>query len=253
MPFTTIANGLNKNHVVCVQVQPVVYVKQTTDKLTADRSSFKGTKRGVGVVGPITPGRASQSILKEHADDGHHGQASVGKLGIKLPSTGSWVLDGVAKAEVSQAKVALAIVAGLGRLLVCDKLEEARESEDLGPSFLRHHGDGLESGGHVGKFQVVGWREVAIKPVVLWHNVSDGSEHGHASVLNLGLAAALEDLHIVVLGESERVPKTKRSLVTRQTFEASVGLLPLRQGVVTRAHESTAKRGVGVVGPITPG
>ena len=195
-----------------------------------------------------TPHRA----VAAHADDGHHRQPSVGKLGVELPSTGSWVLDGVAEAEVSQAKVALAVVAGLGRLLVRDKLEEACESKDLGPSLLGHHRDGLEPGRHVGKFQVVGRREVAIEPVVLWHDVSDGGEHGHASVLNLGLAAALEDLHIIVLGESERIPKTERSLVTGQALEASVGLLPLGQGVVAGAHQSAAKRGVRIQGPVAP-
>ena len=195
-----------------------------------------------------TPHRA----VAAHADDGHHRQPSVGKLGVELPSTGSWVLDRVSEAEVSQAKVALAVVAGLGRLLVRDKLKEAGESKDLGPSLLGHHRDGLEPGRHVGKFQVVGRREVAIEPVVLWHDVPDGGEHGHASVLNLGLTAALEDLHIIVLGESERIPKTERSLVTGQALEASVGLLPLGQGVVAGAHQSAAKRRVGVVRPVTP-
>ena len=71
-------------------------------------------------------------------------------------------------------------------------------------------------------------------------------------MLDLGLTAALEDLDVKVLRESERVPETQRRLVTSQALEARVGLLPFRQSVVARAHQSTAKRGVRVQCPVAP-
>merc|ERR1712072_22794 len=44
---------------------------------------FSSQWRGC-VEGPITPGTSSESILEEHADDGHHCQSAVSNLGRKL-------------------------------------------------------------------------------------------------------------------------------------------------------------------------
>ena len=220
--------------------------------LPVSPGSFKGTERGVSVVGPVAPRGAGKSVLEEHTDDGHHCQSSVGQLRIELLRAQGWVLHGVAEAEVSQTKVALAVVARLGCLLVCDELQESGESQDLGPTLLGYHGDSLEAVGDVRELQVVGRRQVAVELEVLWDDISDCREHAHASVLDLGLTTALEDLDVQVLGESEWVPESERCLITGEAFEARFGLLPLRQGVVTRAHQSTAKRGVRVQRPITP-
>eukprot|EP00446_Apocalathium_sp_SHHI-4_P016410 CAMPEP_0177198708 /NCGR_PEP_ID=MMETSP0367-20130122/25274_1 /TAXON_ID=447022 ORGANISM="Scrippsiella hangoei-like, Strain SHHI-4" /NCGR_SAMPLE_ID=MMETSP0367 /ASSEMBLY_ACC=CAM_ASM_000362 /LENGTH=53 /DNA_ID=CAMNT_0018646987 /DNA_START=72 /DNA_END=230 /DNA_ORIENTATION=- len=35
---------------------------------------------GGRVEGPIAPGRSGEAVLEKHADDGHHGQASVRQL-----------------------------------------------------------------------------------------------------------------------------------------------------------------------------
>ena len=45
---------------------------------------LEGTQRGLGVVGPIAPGRPCKAILEKHADDSHHGQPSVRDFGIEL-------------------------------------------------------------------------------------------------------------------------------------------------------------------------
>ena len=38
-------------------------------------------QRRCSVQGPVAPGKASEAILEGHADDCHHGQSSVDKLG----------------------------------------------------------------------------------------------------------------------------------------------------------------------------
>ena len=187
-----------------------------------------------------------------HANDGHHGQAAVGELCVEFFSAQGGVLDGGAEAQVSQAEAALAIVARLGGLLVHYELQEAGEGEDLRPALLGHNGERLKAVGHVGELQVVGWRQEAIELVVLWRDISHAGKHGHAPMLDLGLTAALEDLDVKVLRESERVPETQRRLVTSQALEARVGLLPLGQSVVARAHQSTAKGRVRIQCPVAP-
>ena len=214
--------------------------------------SFKRTERRVRVVGPVTPCGASESILEEHSDDGHHRQASVGQLCVELFRAQGRVLHGVAKAQVSQTKVALAVVAWLGRLLVGNNLQESCERKDLGPALLGHHGDGLEAVGDISELQVVGWGEVAVELEVLWDDVPHCRKHGHTSVLDLDLTTTLEDLDVKVLGEPEGIPESERRLITGDSFEAGLGLLPLRQGVVTGAHQTAAERRVRVVGPVTP-
>merc|ERR1719419_1233937 len=52
---------------------------------------LKGPQRGVDIGGPVTPGAAGQPILIEHADDGHHGQATIGQFCIQPPCLYGWV------------------------------------------------------------------------------------------------------------------------------------------------------------------
>ena len=69
---------------------------------------------------------------------------------------------------------------------------------------------------------------------LLWRNVSHCREHGNSSVLQLGLASALEVLHTAVCGEASGIPKSNWVLHSEFVFER------------------TQRRG-GVVGPVSPG
>merc|ERR1719203_2405045 len=46
---------------------------------------LESPERGVGVQGPIAPCGPGEAVLKEHADDRHHGQAAVGNLDVQPP------------------------------------------------------------------------------------------------------------------------------------------------------------------------
>merc|ERR550525_486378 len=43
------------------------------------------SKRRGSVICPVSPSLPSKAILKEHADDCHHGQTSIGQLCIEPP------------------------------------------------------------------------------------------------------------------------------------------------------------------------
>ena len=68
----------------------------------------------------------------------------------------------------------------------------------------------------------------------LWSDVSHCRKHGDASVLQFGLAAALEVLHAAIGGEACRVPESDGVLHTELVLEGT-------------------QRRCGVVGPVTPG
>ena len=68
---------------------------------------------------------------------------------------------------------------------------------------------------------------------LLWRNVSHCREHGNSSVLQLGLASALEVLHTAVCGEASGIPKSNWVLHSELVLEG------------------TQRRG-GVVGPVSP-
>merc|ERR1712125_129674 len=45
---------------------------------------LEGTQWGAGVEGPVAPGAASEAVLEEHTNDGHHRQTTVGDLSSEL-------------------------------------------------------------------------------------------------------------------------------------------------------------------------
>merc|ERR1711972_1213476 len=85
---------------------------------------------------PVTPSAARQSILEEHADDRHHGQAAIRQLCRQL----LLLLCGVRRREDLEAKVALA--RRRARRLILREPAEGTVSQDLGPARTRHLGDG---------------------------------------------------------------------------------------------------------------
>ena len=56
---------------------------------------------------------------------------------------------------------------------------------------------------------------------LLWRNISHCREHGNSSVLQLGLASALEVLHTAVCGEPSRIPKSNRVLHSELVLEGA--------------------------------
>jgi len=109
---------------------------------------LEGPERGVGVIGPVTPSRAGQAILEEHADDGHHGEATIGKLGVEalLPQLGiTCSKKGRLPATIaSSGRRRVGVVAEAAR-----GLAEEAVGDNLEPSGARHLGDGREAIGDV--------------------------------------------------------------------------------------------------------
>ena len=68
---------------------------------------------------------------------------------------------------------------------------------------------------------------------LLWRDVTHCCEHGNSSVLQLGLAAALEVLHTAICGESSGIPKSNRILHSELVLECT-------------------QRRSSVVGPVSP-
>ena len=171
---------------------------------------------------------SSWVCLEEHADDGHHGEAAVGKLGRQLLGFLSRVGGGQhLEAEVARGS------RGAGRL-VLGNFAEGHVSKDLSPSGCWHLGDGSKAVGHIGEFQSCGWRQISRElSSDLWSNVTHGSKHRDTTMLQLRLAAALEVLDAAVGRESCRIPETDRILNAQLILECS-------------------QRRSGVVGPISP-
>jgi len=160
------------------------------------RASQTAAQRRVSVQGPVTPGRASEAVLEEHSDDGHHGQTSVRQLGRKLLFACFWVFDW---SKETKAKVALAIVARfISDWLVDEKLVGSKECHDLRPSLTRHLGDGSQSVWDVSELEAELGRELSRKFEVFRSYVSHCRKHGDPAMLQLNLASALEDSHITV-------------------------------------------------------
>jgi len=64
---------------------------------------LEGSQGRVRVETPVAPCGPRKSILVEHADDGHHGQAAICQLSVQLPGLGRRVL----RRERLEAEVAL--------------------------------------------------------------------------------------------------------------------------------------------------
>ena len=154
--------------------------------------------------------------LEEHADNGHHRKAAVGKLGRQLLGLLSRITGGQHfEAEVARGG------RGAGRL-VLGNFAEGHVSKDLSPSGCWHLGDGSKAVGHIGEFQSCGWRQISRELASdLWSDVTHGSKHRDTTMFQLRLAAALEVLDAAVGRESCRIPETDRILNAQLILECS--------------------------------
>ena len=92
-------------------------------------------------------------VLEEHADDGHHGQSSVGKLCRQLLG----LLFRIRRSQHLEAVVTRG--AGLVVIEATAELDKAEVRSDLGPSGHWNLGNCCESIGDVGELQAGRWRQ----------------------------------------------------------------------------------------------
>jgi len=179
---------------------------------------LESTQRGRSVQGPVTPGGASESILEEHADDGHHGKTTVGDLGSKLLLLLRWV----GRSQHLEVEVASSR-RGASRL-VLGELAERRVGKDLRPAGVWHLGDSGESVWHVSELQSLGRRQVTWELASdLRRDVTHGRKHGDAAVLQLSLTSAGEVLNAAIGSEASRIPEANWSLHTKLVLESRHG------------------------------
>ena len=95
----------------------------------------------------------SAILLKEHADDRHHGQSAVGQLSRQLLS----LLFGIRRSQDLES-----IVTRSAALVVIEataELDKAEVRSNLGPSCHRHLGNSGKAVGDVGKLEAGRWRK----------------------------------------------------------------------------------------------
>jgi hypothetical protein len=101
------------------------------------------------------------------------------------------------------AEVARAEVPGdVGGLLPALELPVADGQEDLRPAKQGHHGQRSDAVGHVSELERAVYDQVCGEPENLLHDVARHGEHGHAAVLQLHGAAAVEGLLVAVVAEA---------------------------------------------------
>merc|ERR1712151_93181 len=157
------------------------------------RGSPRSAQRRARVQFPITPCTASEAILEEHADDGHHSQTPVRELSVELILAGSRVLHGAAGVWDAQHS-SVHEVAGVAGL-VLDKVacvEGTAEGNDLNPAPGWHLRYGTQAIGHVCKLDPRIRSQVTGPLEVLWDDVTQAGPHRHAAVLDLGDTAPPE-------------------------------------------------------------
>merc|ERR1711933_599083 len=88
---------------------------------------------------PVAPSAAGEAVLEEHANNCHHSQPTIRKLGVELRLASFLVLHGAAGVRDAQ-NASVGIVARLARLVVLEvaSVESAAEDEYLGPAGSRH-------------------------------------------------------------------------------------------------------------------
>merc|ERR1719261_2168866 len=96
---------------------------------------LEGPERRRGVQRPIAPCRASEPVLEEHPDDGHHCQPAICYLGCELLLFLRWVTG----RENLEPEVPLRTWGPWG--LVLRELAEGAVCQDLPPTGQRHLGD----------------------------------------------------------------------------------------------------------------
>ena len=161
---------------------------------------------GSGKVSAWQDGHA-HSFVDDQSGDSHHGGTALVELDGALSHLG-----GIVKLVPSKVQGAVAVVtdefgsdAGPGGLAVGD-LGSHDESSHLDQDQLALLGGvkGLEGGQTIGDILGSGEADSGGS-----HQVADDGKHGHASVLDLGLAKTVELLDISVLADAKGVPVAK--------------------------------------------
>jgi len=170
----------------------------------------------------VWPGGAKESVLEQHARDGHHGQAAVGELRIQRPlalvgTVGLALVERPAKVtcvgKVSRCAVRL--------LHIEDRIDEAHEGKDLHAASDGNLSKGLQAIWDVVERQAQGRRAKPGPTEVLGGDVAHARQHRDAAMLELTGAAALE-LHLVpILGEPQRVKEAHRGLDAELLLEGA--------------------------------
>jgi len=146
----------------------------------------------------LKEGIAGDPVVVDHAADGEHGEATVLEL-LQLPEL--QLLLGLSDGQPHgvKANVSGNAVGVLKHGLHGDVALVGPELHDSSPEDDLAHGGGADDGG--GEVRVVDGGEAGEGPPLL-HDEADGGEHGHAAVLDLGLA---EPLHVEVVGEAQGI------------------------------------------------
>jgi len=119
--------------------------------------TLESPQRRIGVVGPVTPSRARQAILKEHSDDGKHCQSTVSQLRIELLLSNLWVCNArIHEADGPQSKETGPVVARLViNLFIVDiEFYDASEADDLQPPQCWDFGERRQSVGNFRELDV---------------------------------------------------------------------------------------------------
>eukprot|EP00438_Fugacium_kawagutii_P032776 Skav204666 [mRNA] locus=scaffold607:109415:121802:+ [translate_table: standard] len=128
---------------------PVVVSEGSASSCDALLRRAQGAQRTVGVQGPVAPSFAGQTVLEEHADDGHHCQSSVGDFAgqLLLPAPFRGLHVAVGNAQIS--RVLEVTRSALGIIRVLKELHGASEGHDLSPAAQGHFAEGCETIGHI--------------------------------------------------------------------------------------------------------
>merc|ERR1719188_1350813 len=175
---------------------------------------LEGSQRRCVVQRPITPRGPGKSVLKEHADDGHHGKAPICQLRSKL----LFLLSRIARGEDLEAVVTWGT--SLPVVRTSRQLNEAAVGNHLCPAKSWHLGDGSQAVGNVRELQASRVRQVARELTRdLGCDVAHGGKHGDAPVLQLDGAATLERSDVPVRGKAQRIPKAHWLLDAKLVLE----------------------------------
>merc|ERR1719364_168663 len=178
-------------------------------------------QRRVRVELPIPPRLARETVLVEHADDGHHGEPAVRQLGVQLPRSALAFGHGAAAVRYAQNACILKISwFSSGIVFQQRRLQNATEAKPLEHARSWHLGKRRQSVRNLLELQTLGRRQVSWELDVLWHNVAQACDHTDAAVLDLGYAAALEGLRVPVLAETRRIPEPNGRLHSELALES---------------------------------
>jgi len=120
---------------------------------------LEGSKRRIRVKLPIPPRLARETVLVEHADDGHHGEPAVRKLGVQLPRSALAFGHGAAAVRYAQNACILKISwFSSGIVFQQRRLQNATEAKPLEHARSRHLGKRRQAVRHLLELQAHGRR-----------------------------------------------------------------------------------------------